>query len=115
MRFCEGPLGLRLDAAVDELAGRRIEADLAGAEDEAAGEDALAVRPDGRRGAVRPDRVAIMRPSLVLASVVAMMDGPRPPCSAATVAAPARGSRARRRGPPPGRASAAVAASASEG
>ena len=46
----QGPLGLGLDA-VDELAGRRIEPELAGAEEEPVGRDRLAVRADRRRGA----------------------------------------------------------------
>ena len=36
---------------LDEVAGRRVEADLAGAEDEVVGRDGLAVRADGGRGA----------------------------------------------------------------
>ena len=46
------PLGLGLDPALDERSGRRVEGGLAGAEQEAAGDDPLAVRADrgGRPG-----------------------------------------------------------------
>src|SRR6185312_15387670 len=53
----ERPLGLGLHAR-NELAGRRIEAELAAAEDQAVGVDRLAVGADGRRGATGRDRAA---------------------------------------------------------
>ena len=45
----EHPLGLLRDAAVHQLAGGGIEADLAGGEEQPVGADGLAVRPDGAR------------------------------------------------------------------
>ena len=48
--FCSGQLGLGPDVPGNEIAGRGIQAQLAGAEQVAVGADRLAVRPDGGGG-----------------------------------------------------------------
>src|SRR5215212_2864419 len=54
-KVLERPLGLRLETALDELAGCRIEAHLPGAEHEVVRRDRLAVRPDSGRRSARAD------------------------------------------------------------
>ena len=81
-RFEEGPLGLVLDA-FEQLAGRRIEPELARAEDEAVDLDGLAVRADrGRR--VRASRPACDSSRLVSLRFVGLPAGSSMPRSSAS-------------------------------
>src|ERR1019366_2069745 len=57
--FLEHPFGLGADVALDERATGRVEVDLAGTEDELAGGDRLAVRPNSRRGVLGGDGLTV--------------------------------------------------------
>ena len=58
-RFSQAAPRLPLDVVLDELAGARLERDLAGAEEQVAGADRLAVGADGGGGGVGVDLSAV--------------------------------------------------------